>query len=755
MLKAMRAWVLLAAWGMTAGISLAADWQPVPGHIMTRWAKEVSPDNAWSEYPRPHMVRSEWQSLNGLWDYAIVGEGGEWKQPNVRNAAYDPLLKELPEPPAQWEGRILVPFGVESALSGVGRLVRPNQLLWYRRTFDVQAKWQGQRILLHFEAVDWHCVVWVNGRRVGENKGGYVPFSFDITDALKPGGPQEITMVVWDPSNAGDQAVGKQALPEIKKGWRYTPTTGIWQPVWLEPVHETSIARLKVTPEVDRGRLAAQVELRGDAKDCEVELRAFDGGNLVASATGAAAQPLALAIPQPKLWSPQTPFLYDLQVTLRRGGNVVDEVASYFGMRDIQVAKDAAGVPRIQLNGQEIFSFGPLDQGYWPDGVLTPPSDAAAKSDVQYLRDIGCNMVRVHVKVHPSRWYYWCDRLGLMVWQDFVCMPKYGSTLTPAGTAQWETEQARMMDNLDSHPAVVLWVLFNEGWGQYDTERLTKWVRERDPSRLVDNASGSDAGVGHVYDVHDYRFHTPIARPGQLGDRAMVLGECGGFNVTVPGHTWEDYPINAGRIDEIGGGVRESYRDGATWENRYAVWVDNLWLLRGLGLSGAVYTQISDVEHELNGWLTYDRRISKIPAERLKALHQRLYAPPALKPIVPMRAAGEGEPAPPDREPRVQRTFTIEKVPGRVAVCVAGAGMTRVYLNGQLVKQFGNGGRKNYVPVSMAWLAPEFLKALHPGSNELVAELSAPDGAPSPETSRFIDVGLFEPDPDGTKDFAP
>jgi hypothetical protein len=301
-----------------------------------------------------------------------------------------------------------------------------------------------------------------------------------------------------------------------------------------------------------------------------------------------------------------------------------------------------------------------------------------------------------------------------------------------------------MMDNLDSHPAVVMWILFNEGWGQYDTERLTKWVRERDPSRLVNNASGSDAGVGHVYDAHDYRFHTPIAQPGQLGDRAMLLGECGGFNVTVPGHTWEDYPIHAGRIDEIGGGVvRESYRDGATWENRYAAWVDNLRLLRGLGLCGAVYTQITDVEHELNGWLTYDRRISKIPAERLKALHQRLSAPPALKPIVPMRAGRPGDRRQGD-EPRVQRTFTIEKVPGRVAVCVAGAGRARVYLNGQLVKQFSNGGRKNYVPVSMAWLAPESLKALHPGSNELVVELSAPAGPPSPETSRFIDAGLFE-----------
>lgn len=755
---------------------------------MTRWAKDVSPANVWPEYPRPQMVRKEWQSLNGIWDYAIAGEGGEWKRPNVENATYDPLLKELPKPPAQWDGKILVPFAIESALSGVGKLVRPNQCLWYRRTFEAPEEWRGRRLRLNFEAVDWHCVVWVNGRKVGQNQGGYAPFSLDITDALKAGGPQEITMVVWDPSNAGDQAVGKQALPEIKKGFRYTPTTGIWQPVWLEPVPETSIARLKVTPEVDRGRLAAQVELRGDAKDCEVELRAFDGGSLVASATGAAAQPLALAIPQPKLWSPQSPFLYDLQVTLRRGGKTVDEVASYFGMRKIEVSQDAAGVPRIKLNGREVFSFGPLDQGYWPDGVLTPPGDAAAKFDVQYLRDIGCNMVRVHVKVHPARWYYWCDRLGLMVWQDFVCMPKYGATLTPAASAQWQAEQGRQMDHLHNHPSIMMWIVFNEGWGQHDTERFTQWAMNRDPSRLVNPASGwADAGVGPIYDIHDYSFCASIAQPGQLGQRAMCLGECGGFNVIVPGHTWGDYK---GRedVDEIGERGRESYGDAASWEKRYAPWCDNLWMLRGAGLCGAVYTQITDVEHECNGWLTYDREISKIPVSRLKALHRRFDAPPpALKPLVPLLAEGGAAryttaaapadwtrpgfddsawpqaqgafgselkarvPVSPGQQPlRVRRAFTLARIPGRAAVRVAGEGKAEVYLNGQVVKRLTNGLRADYVPVSMTLLAPEALAALRPGENVLAVEftlgrLGSRDPRGRGEAVRFFDVGLFEP----------
>ncbi len=633
MLKTLRFLIGIAplVGGLAPGRSLAADWQPVPGHIMTRWAKDVSPGNAWREYPRPQLVRDDWQSLNGLWDYAIVGEDGPWKKPMAVNATDNPLLKVLPPPPVRWDGKILVPFAVESALSGVGRLVRPNQLLWYRRAFEVPAKWQGRRILLHFEAVDWHCVVQVNGQKVGENKGGYVPFSFDITPALKPAGPQEIVLAVWDAT--GDQAVGKQSLPETRAGWRYTPTTGIWQPVWLEPVPDTSIARLKLAPDVDRGRLAAEVTLRGPAAAAEIELRAFDGETLVATVRGPASKPLALEIPRPRLWSPQSPFLYDLQVALRRGGKTIDEVRSYFAMRKIGVAKDAAGVARIRLNGREIFSFGPLDQGYWPDGVLTPPSDAAARFDVQYLRDIGCNLVRVHVTVHPSRWYYWCDKLGLMVWQDFVSRPKMGSNLTPASTRQWEGEQARMIDNLENHPAIVMWILFNEGWGQYDTQRLSNWVQARDPSRLVNDGSGCDAGVGNVCDVHNYAFLPCVARPGQLGERAMLLGECGGFNVLVPGHTWGNYSIPESRRDPLGGGVRESYRAAASWAERYAVWVENLRLLRHLGLSGAVYTQISDVEHECNGWMTYDRQISKIPVERLKALHQRVYAPLDLKPI--------------------------------------------------------------------------------------------------------------------------
>ncbi|MCC2685648.1 MAG: lacZ, partial [Paenibacillaceae bacterium] len=611
-----------------------AKWQPAGNKIRTRWAKEVSPERVWSEYPRPNLVRSDWQSLNGLWNYKIVGDKREWNEGRVENAKADLLCDEayLSQHWQQcsegmWDGRILVPFAVESALSGVGKLMRPHQTLWYQRTFELAEDWKGQRIILHFEAVDWHAVVWVNGVKVGEHRGGYVPFALDITEALKQK-EQEIVVAVWDPTNMGDQSLGKQALPENRKGYRYVPTTGIWQSVWLEPVPQTSIERLSITPDVDNDcvHIEAFLTNASHATDECILVEILDMGRITATGSASLGGKISIKLDHPKLWSPDEPFLYDMNVKLQHGSQTIDEVTSYFGMRKISIQPDELGIQRIMLNNQPIFQYGPLDQGYWPDGILTPPSDEAARFDLQYLKDIGCNMVRVHIKIHPARWYAHCDRLGLIVWQDMVCTRKFEPNITPESSAQWQREQKEMIDHLYNHPSVAHWIVFNEAWGQHDTERLTQWTMAYDPSRLVTNASGwTDYEIGHLHDTHDYSFHPSIPDRRQLGERAIVLGEVGGFDVLVPGHIWhEDQQITVS-WDPVAEISREKYANAQEWSVRYQEWLKGLKLLQSLGLNAAVYTQITDVEHECNGWMTYDREISKIEPSILKKWHSELY----------------------------------------------------------------------------------------------------------------------------------
>ncbi len=584
-----------------AGLSALVPARAQGDGLTTRWARDVSPDNVHPEYPRPQLVREAWLNLNGLWDYALTAR--------------------IAEAPQEYRGQILVPFPVESELSGVGMTLSVNNQLWYRRTFDVPAAWAGQRVLLHFGAVDWETVVWVNGVEVGTHQGGYDSFTFDITDALKPEGPQEILVAVWDPTDIGLQPRGKQvARPQ---GIWYTPTTGIWQTVWLEPVPATYIAGLKMTPDIDRGVLALQTTLSGAAETLAIEAIARDGDAIVAEAKGAADQTLELTISNPRLWSPESPHLYDLEVRLLQDGQVVDRVGSYFGLRKIALGTDDNGVVRLYLNNAPLFHFGLLDQGFWPDGLYTAPTDEALRYDIEITRQLGFNTIRKHVKVEPERWYYWADKLGVLVWQDMpsgdaFVQPNNGEiTRLPVSAQQFEVELARLVETHYNHPSIVMWVLFNEGWGQYDTVRLTQWLENADPTRLVNSASGwNDFGVGDVYDIHSYPGPD---MPPLSADRAAVLGEFGGLGLPVAGHLWQEY----------GAWGYRAFEDAAALQEAYSGLLTRLADLQERGLAAAIYTQTTDVEIEVNGIMTYDRAVIKMDADWLREANRRIIPPVA------------------------------------------------------------------------------------------------------------------------------
>jgi len=581
---------------------------------MTRWAKTVARGQTHTEYPRPQMVRKDWLNLNGLWDYAVTSRGA-------------------PQP-AEFSERILVPFPIESALSGVMLTnLDEKKRIWYRRKLSVPSGWARQRLLLHFGAVDFEATVFVNGKQVGQHRGGYDPFSFDITEAVVDRGQeQELVVAVWDPTDAAPNPRGKQ-VRRPDKGIFYTSSSGIWQTVWLEPVPATSIESMKILPDIDAGGVRVTVAVRGEINKNEaLDVVVTDaGGGEVASGEGRPGTEIFLKIPRAKLWTPEAPYLYNLAVTWERTiteDNVLplDKVTGYFGMRKVALGQDA-GVTKIFLNNEPFFMMGPLDQGFWPDGLYTAPSDEALRYDIEITKKLGFNMARKHVKVEPDRWYYWCDQLGLLVWQD---MPSGDRSIGPResditrsaeSSAQFERELKAMIEARYNHPCIVMWVVFNEGWGQYDTARLTKWVKDYDPSRLVNNASGwADRAVGDVMDMH--RYPGPGSPPPE-SNRAAVLGEFGGLGFKVDGHTWA----------------------GQTWgyrgmENTNILTRQYLKLLRGVyalkakpGLSAAVYTQTTDVEYEGNGLLTYDREVMKMAVDTVAAANRGQF-PPEPKQIV-------------------------------------------------------------------------------------------------------------------------
>ncbi|MCE9525889.1 MAG: hypothetical protein K8R36_07525 [Planctomycetales bacterium] len=588
----------------------AAEWQPVPGPLATRWAKEVSPVRVHPEYPRPQLVRKDWTNLNGLWDYAIVSaEAGQ---------------------PQEFTGKILVPFPVESSLSGVMKRVGLKEKLWCRRSLVARKPQDGSRVLLHFGAVDWETTVWVNGKEVTNHRGGYDPFSADITDALLADKPSELLVAVSDPADASFQPRGKQVRkPE---GIWYTPTTGIWQTVWLEVVPENYISAVRITPDVDKSSVIFSVDYQLAAgKATALTAKIFAAGEEIPdkhrssikdSVSNKQTSIWPVHISKPRLWSPDSPFLYDVIFTITVEGKVVDEVRSYFALRKISLGKDDQGVTRLLLNNRPLFQFGPLDQGFWPDGLYTAPTDEALRYDLEVTKKLGFNMVRKHVKVEPDRWYHHCDKLGLLVWQDMPSGDKYigpkdpDAERTEASAKQFEAEWAEIIKDFGNHPCIVMWVPFNEGWGQFDTARIAELTKKLDPTRLVNSTSGwTDRKVGDVHDVHIY---PGPGMPPLSEKRGAVLGEYGGLGLPLEGHTWQ-------RKDNWG---YRSYTNKEDLQRAYLQLIANLRPLVGKGLSAAVYTQTTDVEIEVNGLMTYDRAILKLDEKQIAAAHARLYLPP-------------------------------------------------------------------------------------------------------------------------------
>ncbi len=578
-----------------------SQWKPAGDKIKTEWADKVDPQNVLPEYPRPIMERPQWLNLNGLWDYAIT-------------------KKDAPLPKT-FDGKILVPFAIESSLSGVGKTIKADQSLWYERKFQIPEDWKGKNVLLNFGAVDWKAEVFVNGNKIGEHTGGYTPFSFNITKNLKDG-ENSLAVRVWDSTGNGLPR-GKQI--ENPRGIFYTSVSGIWQTVWLEPVSASHISGLKITPDLDSSSFDIRVD--SDDKSATATIKVLDNGKVVAQTTAAANKTANIPVKNPKLWWPKSPFLYDLEITLsNKGGEQVDSVKSYAAMRKFSIAKHGRfGGVDFTLNNKKFFTFGPLDQGWWPDGLYTAPTDEALKFDIQRTKDLGFNSIRKHVKVEPARWYTHCDRLGMVVWQDMPSMFGEGNGWQPRGFFQGEErtvskkfeetyrkEWKEIMESLHSYPCIAIWVPFNEAWGQFKTKEITEWTKSMDPSRLVNSASGGNYfDCGDIVDSHDYG--NPIMYMFN-NQKVNVVGEYGGIGCAVDGHLWvKDKNWGYGKM-----------RSQEEVTKRFVELTNRFIDMTKYGCFGAIYTQTTDVEIEVNGLFTYDRKVLKVDEEKVREVNQKL-----------------------------------------------------------------------------------------------------------------------------------
>ncbi|RVT97305.1 beta-galactosidase [Mucilaginibacter limnophilus] len=586
-----------------------AQWHLIKDKIVTPWAERVNPKDPLPEYPRPMLVRSNnWKNLNGLWSYAIT--------------------PKTQAEPAKYEGSILVPFAVESALSGVGKTVGKDSLLWYKNTISLPSNMKNKEVLLHFGAVDWQSEVFVNGKSAGKHEGGFDPFTLNITPFLKTGAKQEIIIRVWDPTDDGPQPRGKQV--KTPEGIWYTPVTGIWQTVWLEAVPKTYITATKNTPNIDAHTISVSASVENAQAGDQLKVEVLDGATVIAQNKTGAKETSIIRLQNQKLWSINSPFLYNLRVTLLRNNKVVDEVKSYFAMRKISMAPDANGIQRMMLNNNFVFQYGPLDQGWWPDGLYTPPTYEAMIYDIDQLKRMGFNMIRKHIKVEPATYYAYCDKVGMLLWQDMPSGDLGNGWETRPGVLDRATDQNRtpesegyyrkewnlIIDALYNYPSIVVWTPFNEAWGQFKTVEITEWTMKKDPTRLVNSASGGNFyPTGHIIDLHNYP-HPAMPAPDIFGKKQiLVLGEFGGLGLPLEGHTWQTNK-NWGY---------QSFKTSEEMFKKYVTFTDRIAQLIPLGLSAAVYTQTTDVEGEVNGFMTYDRKVEKMPVDKLHEVNTKLY----------------------------------------------------------------------------------------------------------------------------------
>ena len=577
-------------------------WEPVEGNLLTRWSKKVNPEQPLPEYPRPQLKREEWLNLNGLWNYSIR-----------------PKDEEIV---TSFDGKILVPFPLESALSGVKRKLKANQRLWYQRKFNIPSQWKNKNILLHFGAVDWETKVWINDKEVGSHKGGYTSFSFEISENIKYDRENSLVVSVWDPTDKGGQGRGKQVLrPNMI--W-YTAISGIWQTVWLEPVSKTYIEQIFVEPDTHNECIKISLVIQNNQNVEEINIEVKDENNVISSVKEGIDKAFSIAVSSPKLWSPENPFLYDLTITLKRENTVLDKVESYFGMRTISLGKEQNGIRTILLNNEAIFQYGTLDQGYWPDGLYTSPTDNALKYDIEITKKLGFNLIRKHVKVEPARWYYHCDKIGVLVWQDMpnggawlgsMKIEDYKETRKVSDQSDYYNELVEMVKMLYNHPSIIMWVPFNEGWGQFKTKEVCEMIRNMDSLRLINAASGwFDFGIGDICDRHSYP-NPVMPESTDFKSRAYVIGEFGGLGLEIENHMWNIKNKF----------VYRNFSDAFKLMRKYSKLISKLKELMTKGACAAIYTQTIDVEGEVNGLLTYDREIIKMNEDELRDINISLF----------------------------------------------------------------------------------------------------------------------------------